>query len=118
MKGDIIKKLRLERGLTQKELADQLDVSTSYVTMLEAGERKGSDNLAEKVASFFNVSIDFLDGSKKSIDNELTKFLNILVNEGLIDDINNIDDKMQSLIMHYVKKEIEDIRKRMAQDND
>lgn len=38
--GRVIKKLREEKGLSQKALAERVGVTDAYITMLETGVRK------------------------------------------------------------------------------
>lgn len=50
--GEGLRRWRKEKGVTQKDLADRLDVSESYVACLEKGKRGGSikRELADKIA--------------------------------------------------------------------
>lgn len=58
----IIKKLRLEKGLGQEQLAEEMNVSRSTVGMWETGKRLPSKELYEQLADYFNVDIDYLYG--------------------------------------------------------
>lgn len=57
---DWLKKLREERGLTQKQVAEQLNISESYYSYIEAGDRqKMMDiSLARKISKIFGISIE------------------------------------------------------------
>jgi len=55
-----IRKLRLEKGYTQKELADKLGISESAVSLIENGKRKLKLETAIKLAEIFGVSLDEL----------------------------------------------------------
>lgn len=46
--------------MTQKELADFLGYSESYISYVENGERKISTDDLQKIAKIFSVDIDFL----------------------------------------------------------
>ena len=59
---DIIVQLRIEKGLTQGELAKELGISKSTIGMWETGKRLPSPELYEQLADFFNVDIDYLYG--------------------------------------------------------
>jgi len=61
----IIKKLRQEKDLTQKEFAEELGISTSSVAMWETGQRLPSPDLYDQIADYFNVDIDYLYGRSK-----------------------------------------------------
>lgn len=59
-----IKKLRIERGLTQKQLADILDVDRTTIVKYETGKNGPSSEQLEKLANFFGTSTDYLLGRK------------------------------------------------------
>ncbi len=53
----VLRAIRLERGLTQKQLAEQLDVPQSYVSKYEAGERRLDLVELEVVAEALGVAL-------------------------------------------------------------
>lgn len=61
---NIIRVLRTERGWSQQQLADQLDVSRQSVNAIETGRYDPSLPLAFAIARLFNRSIEdiFDDG--------------------------------------------------------
>ena len=58
----IIKRLRLERGITQEQLAAMLKVSRSTIGMYETGSREPDFETCEAIADIFNVDMDYLLG--------------------------------------------------------
>ena len=60
--GDTLKRLRLESGYTQQQLADKLCVTKSVVSYYELQERYPSPEILIKLSSIFHVSTDFLLG--------------------------------------------------------
>ena len=62
--GETLKKLRLESGYTQQQLADKLCVTKSVVSYYELQERYPSPEILVKLASIFHVSTDYLLGLK------------------------------------------------------
>lgn len=54
--GDNIKRLRLQAGLTQEELANKLGVARSSVTQWERGWSQPRMGMIVKIARFFNTS--------------------------------------------------------------
>lgn len=60
--GIRLKELRLQAGMTQKQLAEQLGVTKSVVSFNELRERTPSLEILIKLASVFHVSCDFLLG--------------------------------------------------------
>lgn len=55
-----IKKLREEKGLMQKEVANTVGVHPSNYSKMEKGEREFSIEVIDKLAKFFGLSIDEL----------------------------------------------------------
>jgi transcriptional regulator with XRE-family HTH domain len=63
-----IKILREERGLSQKQLADKLNISRPAVTKYERDEREPNYDILLKLADYFGVSTDFLLGKTNEKD--------------------------------------------------
>lgn len=84
--GEIIKKLRISRNISQPELAEMLGISPSMMGMIEQGRRKPSDDAKLKICEIFNVSMDYLMGRTtmknptREIEMQLSK-LNLSSNE-------------------------------------
>lgn len=57
---DWLKKLRIEKGMTQQEVAKQLDLSDAYYSYIESGERQKKMNiaLASKLSVVFQIPIE------------------------------------------------------------
>lgn len=60
--GQRIRELRLERGLTQKELAEQLGIDRSNYSKYELGKLELNNEMLVALAKFFNETTDFLLG--------------------------------------------------------
>lgn len=57
--GDRMRKLRTERGVTLKEMADAVGVSSAYLSALEHGKRgRPGWHLIQRIISFFNIIWD------------------------------------------------------------
>lgn len=57
-----LKKLRLNKSLTQDELAPELGISRSTLGMYETGKREPDFETLETIADFFNVDMNYLIG--------------------------------------------------------
>lgn len=57
-----LKKLRLNKHLTQDELAPELGISRSTLGMYETGKREPDFETLETIADFFNVDMNYLIG--------------------------------------------------------
>ena len=58
--GKRIQKLRKEKGLTQEQLAEKINIGERHLQKLESGERGGFVDTLVEIALFFHVSLDFL----------------------------------------------------------
>ncbi len=53
--GDVLRNARLRQRLTQSDLAQHLEVSQGYVSLIERGERRCSDRLAKKLVAVLKL---------------------------------------------------------------
>lgn len=102
--GKRIKSIRESKGITRKEFARILNVSTHTIANYEQGQRGSNTNTLKKIANALEVSIDDLltEGNKKIIDltdPKTREALSKIPKETLIEDLN---------------KKIEDINQRAA----
>lgn len=57
--GDRMRKLRAERGITLKEMADAIGVSSAYLSALEHGKRgRPGWHLIQRILAYFNIIWD------------------------------------------------------------
>ena len=117
MDGRILKTLRMEKKLTQKQLAERLNVTQSSIAAIENKRRKGNREFEILVSEFFNVSLDYLNGltnnkneAVASKDNLVSEFLKFLVTSGVIKDADNIDIATEKMILNMVREEVKKIK--------
>lgn len=86
--GVRVRRLRLDKGLTQEQLAEKICVSGTYIGKIETGKQVGSVELAIELAELFRVPLDYLllgkpirDGDRKQQLWEVIRFLISLENE-------------------------------------
>ena len=60
--GEKLKSLRIEKKLTQKQVADRIGLAISAVSSYESGARYPSYDVLAKLARIFHVSTDYLLG--------------------------------------------------------
>ena len=65
--GNRLKKLRTEKGYTQKEFAEKLGISPSAVGMYEQDRREPDSRIRSKLCGIFGVSGDYFIGSEKAV---------------------------------------------------
>lgn len=68
--GDKLKSLRIEKKLTQKQVADRIGLAISAVSSYESGSRYPSYDVLVRLAHIFHVSTDYLLGmtDKRNVD--------------------------------------------------
>ena len=59
-----LRELRQEKNITQKELSEAISVSRSQITKWEIGMLEPNIEMLNKLADYFDVSIDYLVGRK------------------------------------------------------
>lgn len=69
MFSKIIKILRVEKGITQQKVADELKISRSALSNYEAGLVEPTLSVIKKLADFFQVSTDYLLGREDDFGN-------------------------------------------------
>ena len=70
--GSNIKRLREQRSIKQHEIADLIGMHRSNYSKIENGQREISITAIDKIAKFFNISIDELVHFGKDIPEEIT----------------------------------------------
>lgn len=80
--GQVIKKLRQEKGITQEQLAKHFGISCQAISKWENGTTFPDITLLPEIAIFFGVTIDNLFSITR--EDHLARIDNMLVNEYLI----------------------------------
>lgn len=60
--GENVKKLREARGLSQREVSNELFISVQMLSGIETGIKQPSLNIALALARFFNTTVEALAG--------------------------------------------------------
>lgn len=63
-----IKELRKEKGLTLKQMGQLLNMLDSTLSQYENGRRKPKEEMWQKLADFFDVSVPYLQGKILFVD--------------------------------------------------
>lgn len=64
--GQILQKLRKEKGLTQEQLANRIHKESSIISRYEKNLQSPTFETVRAFAAIFNVSMDYLSGTEKS----------------------------------------------------
>lgn len=86
MIGERIKELRKSKKMSQSELGKFIGVSQTTVTAWENGRAEPSSSYVTKLATFFNVSTDYLLGRDPKEDALKTADKNVQLIAAHIDD--------------------------------
>lgn len=131
--GDRLKELRKKSNLTQQELASKFYLNKSSISRYENGTQLPEHELLEKIADYFDVSIDYLLGRTNIIkpselettisnknketkqDNKrdeaemlARKFLNMLIDAGEIKTKEDLTTDKALIILSKIFKELEE----------
>ena len=68
--SDNIRNIRLQRGMTQRDVADGLGTSQSAIAMWETGSREPDFKTIQRIANYFNVPMSSILPSSESIDDD------------------------------------------------
>lgn len=104
-------KARKERGKTQAEIAQVLDMNVTVYSRYERGDRDIPLSVAARMAKLLNVSIDYIAGYSKStkgigIDEE-----NEQLTKTIIDPITSNVGNEKEMLEAYIRRIEEDRRK-------
>lgn len=112
-KGGRLRELRLQKGLTQRELGDIVHVTKAEISMIESNKRSPKLATIIEFMMFFNVSSDYLLGADSLIKEyqnpetvvtimtkEEITFINELKKNKLVYDILLDDPKRGALLIN------------------
>lgn len=72
--GERIKDLRLEHGLTLKELGGAINFNYSNLSKIERGNRKPAIDVLESLSNYFNIDISHFFNSGKQLHSERSPY--------------------------------------------
>ena len=91
-----IKRLRIQKGLTQKQLGEAVGVKGRYISMIESTSRKASLTFYKDIADYFMVSLNFL------FSNSVETGGNIYI-DSTIRRMSHMDEEHQQLVLKFVE---------------
>ncbi|WP_216829053.1 helix-turn-helix domain-containing protein [Alkalihalobacterium elongatum] len=77
--GERIKSLRLEQGLTLKELGEAIDFNYSNLSKIERGTRKPAIEVLESLSNYFDIDISYFFTGERRIHKKDNPEENLLV---------------------------------------
>ncbi len=105
--GEKISSLRKKHNLSQTDLAKQVGVSRTIIGNYERNSNSPSIEILSKIATTFNVSIDFLvgQGQLASYNKEVLKRIN---------DIENLDEETRGKLFFLIDNVIQNFKTKQA----
>ena len=77
--GEILKELRLQKGLTQEEVGKIIGVQKAAIQKYEKGDVENmKQSSIKKLSKFYGVTTDYLLGIEKNPDGQLEEYLEML----------------------------------------
>lgn len=96
-----LRELRMQNGMSQKEFADIFHASQNTISQWENGTRKPSYEVAEEIASFFGVSVDYLLGNTdepRTLDQQLEG-----IDFALFGEVHELTDEEKQDVINFAK---------------
>lgn len=97
--GNVIIELRKEQGSSQQKLADAIGVSQSTIAQIEKNRNEATASTIRKLATFFNVSADYLLG----LEDDFGARTAAPMSDGLTSEEREIIKKYRELNVHGKK---------------
>ena len=103
-----LKELRLQKGFTQRQIADYIGCLPSVYSRYENGDREPSIEALILLSRFLGVTIDYLVGNEVAdSSNELTSYEISLINAAREADDRAREDALNMLLSHKVSRKKE-----------
>lgn len=68
--GNRIRTVRQRRGITQEQLAEKVDISTNFMSLIENGRNMSVETLV-KIAEALGVTVDYLLSDTIELDSDI-----------------------------------------------
>ena len=101
-----IKEYRLKRGMTQAELAENIDIGTKQISRLEVGDFYPSLNTFLKIVEILKIDLSDFITEKPADQNKIRqKLINIMYNA------NDIELDFYDRIISFANDEVAEVKK-------
>ncbi len=115
--GEVLKKLRKERGLTQDQLANEVGLSKTAIFQYENNKREPNFEAMSKLGSYFNVSPQYLAGKSgfKSLSEQVYRTSEIDL-EKIVDELPEGQRKQTHSVVNNFNSLLEEVLGRTAEE--
>lgn len=109
--GSRIRRLRVERGKSQSQLADEVQLSGSYLSLIESGRRPASPSLLQALAARLGCSVEFLQTGRggtgeESLELDL-RFAEIALRNG---DTQAAEERFSNVALQAEERDLHELR--------
>jgi transcriptional regulator with XRE-family HTH domain len=116
---DILKALRTNKNLTQRDVSEKSGVSYSAYQKYESGEREMGATAVKKLADFYGVTTDYLLGRSDDKSDALAKlaedFDMAVLEKHILDKYLNLPKDKRTECMAFLHESVEEIRRESAE---
>lgn len=102
-----LKKVRLDKNMTQKDVADRLGCTPNIYSRYETGERQPSIDTLISLSQIFEKSIDYLVENHADVDLSISKEEQELLSAYRNADDRAREDALNTLLSHPLEKKKE-----------
>ena len=112
--GKILRKIRIDNGEILKDMADKLEMTSSYLSAIECGKRNIPNNLITKLQQLYNLDDEMVskleDAKQKSINKiEIDSISKMSLPKRdlaleFARKFDNIDDEFAKKLMDFMKR--------------
>lgn len=97
--GAVIKEARIDKGLSQEQLAEILNVTPTHIKHLESGRRKPSVNVLFQLSEILSFSLDsLLEKNNFSEINPKAQRINAIIKNCNEKELDTITDVIKAII--------------------
>lgn len=105
--GANIRKLRKLKGWTQAELAEKINITTPFMTLIELGQRGVSLGVVEDIATVFEVPISTLFETHIEL---LLEKENLITKSELNKKLTSLENQLSTKITSLIAESITDLK--------
>lgn len=121
--GSILRELREEKDLSQVDLAKKLNITSQSLSQYELSKRMPDIEMINRLADFFNISVDYLLGRTNVEDQEgipvMETSYEYYASKGILKEISNLSFESLEDLEAYIKLlKMRDMQKRNSESSD
>ena len=114
MLADVLKQLREQHALSQAKLAEQLQIPKGTYVTYEYGTREPNMEMLNKIADYFNVTIDYLlgrdTGEPSALDALAAEFNMSALEKKIVDNYLSLPKSMRGDLMAFLHKTVKEVQ--------